>query len=153
MNPTISRETFSRVLFDLGIPYEAPDVADVVWLPPSKAWLRDKFCPQLRRYLTRKGLLDYVLESNDCDDFADEAARLAKRMHARMVRLGKVAKGTAFTVGRFWYKSANQGAHAIFVALTRIAPDRFELVFIEPQTQRLIDLTRKEINSCYRASF
>jgi hypothetical protein len=149
----ISRETFSRVLFDLGIPYEALDVADVAWLPPAKAWLRDKFCPQLRRYLKRKGLLDYVPEANDCDDFADEGVRLAKRMHARMVRLGKAPRGTAFAVGRFWYRSARQGAHAIIVALVRIAETTFELVFIEPQTQRLVELTRSEINSCFRASF
>lgn len=150
---TISPETFSRVLFDLGIPYEALDVADANWLPPAKAWLRDTFCPKLRRYLERKALLEYVSESNDCDDFSDEGVRLAKRMHNRMVRLGKAPKGTALAVGKFWYRSARQGAHAIFVALVRIAETAFELVFIEPQTQRLVELTRSEIHSCFRATF
>lgn len=147
----VSSITFERTLFDLGVNYGVATVADLSWRLPSEVWIGGALAVKARAYLLRKGLLPYAPESNDCDDYADEVKRLAKRMHAWTIRKGLAPSGTALAFGSFWYQSPG-GPHAINAALCRESA-QFKLVFFEPQTQRIISLTRKEINSCYAASF
>lgn len=77
----------------------------------------------------------YAEEVRDCDDFARFAASVAQLWNAKSEN-----EGHALAFGEFWYVKDNGDAHAINVALV----EGGKVVFFEPQTQRIVELTESE---------
>lgn len=75
----------------------------------------------------------------DCDNFANDLVLQVSKEHARTG--GVDAEGVA--VGWVMYKSGKVGYH---IAVVTISPDR-ELLFLEPQTGSLFELTEEEEKS------
>ncbi len=142
-SPVLSARELEDFLDGQGVaPLTGVLVADAAYALPAEDWVTWEFAATLGQWLTRLHIAGWVAESWDCDDFAAFARLLASLMHNR-TRPG--ASGLA--LGEFWYFRADGGGHAINLFVTR---QRGELAlrFLEPQTGRLVALTRKEIESC-----
>lgn len=86
----------------------------------------------------------YIPEESDCDDFAEECACFAHAVHRKTL---EHPRQTAVAFGEFWYVRWDGVAHAIncFISLVKGA---WALLFFEPQTCQLVELTPEEIASC-----
>lgn len=117
-------------------------LGDAFYAPPALDWLLKEFDRWYRQMLLRLGIVPYVAEAGDCDDYADLYACLARVCHRRMPGV----EGAALPVGILHYEAAGLGPHAINVALTS---DR-GLVFIEPQrVGTVLNLSAEERRSAW----
>ena len=82
----------------------------------------------------------YRKEVFDCDDFALLTVAILRLAYANTKDR---PEGTALAVGYMFYES-EQGPHAIIFAVCRSKSGERELVFMEPQTQLEITLTKDE---------
>ena len=116
--------------------------ADQTYAKPKLDWLLGDYAEWFKAYRWKLGL-DKWQRRHDCDDFARAYAQGCSDAWA----LTEEGKSEGLAVGEFFYHSVN-GPHAIVCAFT---PEG--RVFIEPQTCKLLNLSDKEINSCWYARF
>lgn len=114
-------------------------LADAAYAPPRRDWLLGEFASFFRQSLVALGASTYTAESGDCDDYAALYAALARLCHRRTPGHA----GAGLPVGVVWYPQRTGGGHAVNVAITSDAG----VIFIEPQTQRQIELTPEECSS------
>lgn len=106
-------------------------------------FLSGAFSQALHVNLEMQKLLEYQEQSNDCDDYAVEAWAQMRRMHGRTVKKqGLEPHGIAFGIVIYTPAWGEGGAHMINWAMIGI-----EIVFYEPQQQRIVTLTREEIET------
>jgi hypothetical protein len=124
-----------------------PDIVflDEQYAEPTLSYLQHEFSHALTANLTAQGLMGYDVESNDCDDFAVEAWALMRRCHSRTIKQeGYVRCSIAFGCWQYRPANSNGATHIINCAVIDNG-----LVFYEPQTQSVIQLTDEEISTCY----
>lgn len=120
-------------------------VTDVKYMLPSENWFLGKFPGLLRDFQSDLRQTSYVEAENDCDDFARMASGFAKILHNNT----KKVKGTSLAVGEFYYFSDRlQVFHAINFALVKDDDGRFKVLFIEPQTGEILNLSKHEKETC-----
>ena len=122
-------------------------IADDLYSLPTREWFLGKFARAFGRLLWAAKLVAWIQNRFDCDDFARLAAALAGILHKLSSK-----QPTGLAVGEFWYQRAGGDNHAIAVAIVEEAGD-WDLVFMEPQTQRELKLTEEEIQSCIAYRF
>jgi hypothetical protein len=147
LSATILSSTDLKVLLmtDLQVrPSDFGAVRDESYMLPSPDWFTDVFPHELKDFQFRNKQTRPVPEANDCDDYARGAAWWAQRCHTDSEG-GR--SQTAFAVGEFSYDDATLGRHAIIFAIVRHAA-AFRILFMEPQTGRMRDLSKTEIESC-----
>lgn len=123
-----------------------PLTADRYYAVPTLQWFVNIFPGEWSRFAESELIGPYIIDSNDCDDWARGAAFFAQMLHSR----SKHPNG--LSVGEFWYESRN-GPHAIVAA---VCADGTNLViaFMEPQgVPRIIHLDRSEYGSCMMRRF
>lgn len=119
-------------------------IVDQRYILPTRAWVTEVFSCEFYDFLSKNKSLNWVEEANDCDNFAGMARFYALMMHHRDSGL---KTGLAF--GEFYYRrdgSKWNDFHAINFFLTKDGDD-VEVVFYEPQFQKIITLTKSEIAS------
>lgn len=113
-----------------------PLLYDASYACPAMRWLTKDFYPWFKAKLAEQGL-SYD-RRHDCDNFARKFCVYAQDAHA-LTQGGPQDEGLA--VGEFLYVSAKVGPHAIVVAFV----ENMEMIFIEPQTGEVLNLTPEEI--------
>jgi hypothetical protein len=147
MSATVLSSTDLKVLLmtDLKVrPLSFGHVRDESYMLPSPDWFTDTFPAELKDFQFRNRQTSAVPETNDCDDYARGAAWWAQRCHTRSE--GRRTH-TALAVGEFCYDDSTLGRHVIIFAIVRHAA-AFRILFMEPQTGRMRDLSKTEIESC-----
>jgi hypothetical protein len=94
---------------------------------------------------------------HNCDDYAARYRVGAQILNTRRVwknvlkqMVGMVTQPLPVAVGEVWYKQNAGGGHAINCAFIGSRPD---FVFIEPQTQKIVELSNSEIRSIFFVRF
>lgn len=123
------------------------DIADKDFFVPSRTWLVETFGQWYQEVLKAFGETKWK-EHFDCDNFSDLYHALAQVCNAKR----KPPTPQAVAVGKIWYVTRDEYAHAINCAFIR--KDRKpKLVFVEPQGPDIVPLTKKEIESIYWVRF
>lgn len=116
--------------------------ADEKYSLPSESWIANEYSQALNSFLTSFKTSDYILEENDCDNFASMSFSFAQILHHNTPQ--KTAK-TSLAFGEFWYIRKEGGGHAINVFAVWDGENKYRIVFYEPQLQKIVQLTREEI--------
>jgi len=117
----------------VGLP-EDFSIADRSYAAMQQGFLEQAFSESLKKWVLELGIR-YQQECEDCDDFARFAASVAQLWNAKSAN-----EGHALAFGEFWYVKDNGDAHAINIALV----EGGKVVFYEPQTQRIVELSEIE---------
>lgn len=117
-------------------------IMDDVYALPTRKWIAGAFSDSYWSNLRARCLAGYLPNKNDCDKFARRAWADASDCHARTP--GHEGQGLAFGL---WLYVAPGGPHCINFAICGETPE--DVLFWEPQTQRIVPLTTKEIESCF----
>lgn len=106
-----------------------------------------EFYDEFRKELFDKGVVKWD-ERFDCNHFASYYISLAQvKFYAKSWNSN--TKAQTLAMGIYWYtKDNNQGNHAIVVILTENG-----LVYLEPQTGKMVKLTESEKNSSFLKVF
>jgi hypothetical protein len=136
------------ILFDFGIDTNSAAVvlADVNYALPTQAWPGGEFSTRFKFVMVDHFLGPFESEVTDCDDFVEACSFYAHYCYRRTEGRPLL---TQLAVAQFYFTRRDGEKHAInmFVcwdpSITSYVP-----VFYEPQTQRIIKLTKEEINSC-----
>lgn len=123
-------------------------ISDRAYAMPTRNFITSAFSYALLAFQKFFGLLGWTEEANDCDDFARLAAAFAQILH--FLTPGRPL-GTALAVGEFWYLQDSGGGHAINVAIC--GHELSDVVFYEPQTRRVVNLTDNEKQSASLVRF
>lgn len=152
----MTSELLTSTLRALGIvPYQTI-IADTQYSLPTADWIAGDFARAFRTFLNEFRIAHYVPDLNDCDDFTFAAVFFMQLLHRRGQVEHPPHRRTALAFGEFWYRRDIGGMHAINLALVRstnngpLTTDNgpYAPVFFEPQTQTIVTLTQKEIQSC-----
>lgn len=146
----VSKPTIYNFLFGCGIdPSIAPiQLPDDRYMLPAKSWIAGEFAEALQWDQEKLGLSRYVYSKNNCNKFARHAKDFADRCHLAT----ESPDDTALAFGEFWYVTDAGPGHCINCAVCRENAE-LELVFFEPQSCRLVNLSKKEISLCSGARF
>jgi hypothetical protein len=110
-------------------------VADREYAALKKDFLAGEFSRDLSEWIFEL-FGKYQPECRDCDDFSRFAAALAQIWNA-----ATPGAPAALAFGEFWYARDRDGQqHAINIAIV----ENGEVVFYEPQTQKLVQLSDRE---------
>jgi len=127
-------------------PRASIQAADKDYAKPTQRYLQGKFYKAFREYLNEVAELGYwVAENWDCDDWAAEFRCHASKCHARTRR----NSGEGIAVGEVWYTQKKGGGHAINIAIV----GGNKVIFIEPQTGKILRLTEGEKCSAWFVRF
>ena len=134
----IKNSTIHAALYDAGV--SLPNIAylDSKYVCPTEDWL--KSAARTLSMQIKDVVGAYQVESNDCDNFALAMMSIMRMFNAKRL------SGAEFAVGYCSYTREDGVYHAINFALV----EDNKLVFIEPQSGELVNLTGKEIRSCGR---
>jgi hypothetical protein len=132
-----------------------PLFADDSYECPSEGWVAETFARDFARFKQSVAGniagLAYNPEAFDCDDFARLAASYAGLLH-RASR--GIQDKTALAFGEFWFDSnTTKGGHAINIAVVAGPDQRPKLLFFEPQTCEILNLSQSEVESCRAVRF
>ena len=119
--------------------------SDARYMLPTEEWFVSKFPAFLRDFQFDLRQLSWAAEANDCDDFAKMAAAFAKLLHANTAGRAPV---TSLAIGEFYYTKDSGEFHAINFAIVRVAAGQYKILFLEPQSCKIIKLSKEEIASC-----
>jgi hypothetical protein len=140
---TVEAVEIAAMLESLGVTTPNSFFADDVYALPSEHWLANEYSESLYRFLTSFKSATYVATENDCDNFSTLAFAFAQILHHNTPQKNKK---TALAVGEIWYASlARGGVHAINVAMVWDDQTGYKIIFYEPQTQQIVQLTQAEI--------
>lgn len=143
---TIDSITIARKLIVRGIPGPLITFRDQTYALPTRADLERITAGWM--YVAKVLGFTYQAESQDCDKFSRFAAAYAGLVHAKQTQEVEAITPGGFPLGEFYYVSP-AGTHAITVAIVGEG-ERLEVVWMEPQTGKLMELTQAEIESCYK---
>jgi len=127
-------------------------VADGHYALPTEEWVRTSFSSSFKTFKDSIIKGPWVSEENDCDDFARAAAFFAQLLHHNTQNK---LSNTGLAIGEFWYTMRDRkeglaiGAHAINFILVRDKSENIRVLFFEPQISQVVELTDKEIRSCF----
>lgn len=141
---TLDHGAVLQALMNAGLGHAWPKrpLADAAYAPPRADWLLGEFDAWFRTCLARLGIVPYLPEAGDCDDYAALYSVLARVCHRMMPAPG----GYALPIGELYYVAEGRGPHAINIAVTS---DR-GVIFIEPQLPgRTLNLTPAERSSAW----
>jgi hypothetical protein len=124
--------------------FPAAHFSDADYVPIVEAWLLGQYAKWYRQLLILWKVVTWRAHF-DCDNYASLYFALAQLCYGRM----KGVEGHALAIGEVWYMQDSGGAHAINCAFV----DDNRLIFIEPQTQKKIELSDKERRSIYFTRF
>jgi hypothetical protein len=129
------------------IPFNGFAIADSAYELPSEEWFKNKFPAILGDFFKDLKQTRWVAESNDCDDFSKMAAAFAHLIHNNTPAH---LKGTSLAVGEFYYKinGDNSQGHAINFAIVKTKEGKAKVVFMDPQTLSVVQLSEREVQSC-----
>lgn len=119
--------------------------SDLNYALPTKEWVDTKFSLALFEFLTSFKSSEWMSEENDCDNFSSMSFSFAQILHHNT---GYKLKNTSLAFGEFYYTKEESGeGHAIniFVVFTN---NQYNILFYEPQLQKIITLSRLEKNNC-----
>jgi len=125
-------------LTNLGVKDSAITGLDVKYSVPTSKWILDTSFSLSNQIKSILG--DWKEESRDCDDFAMSTMALMRLFHSYN------NTSTALPVAYFQFFKEGMGWHAINLAFV----DDKKIIFFEPQTGQLLNLTKNEIKSCSR---
>ena len=124
-------------------------IVDRSYSVPSKNWIINTLGPTLRNFQAQLGVNTWTEDVQDCDDFARLAAAYVQFLHYRT--LGQIRK-SALSFGEVFYVTKEGGGHAINIAIVGTKGNE-EVIFFEPQTGKIVELTLKERDSIYYIRF
>lgn len=143
MHHTVDAMEINAMMDSIGAVTDKAFFADDKYALPSESWLINDYSTALYDFLLSFKSSKYVDSENDCDNYSTLAFSFAQVLHHNTPQ--KIKK-TALAVGEFWYASlARGGVHAINVVMVWDNQIGYKLIFYEPQTQQVVELTKAEI--------
>lgn len=130
----LTPERIQELLDCAGIGIEAKFVDDI-YAQIDKEWLSTYFVISLRSFIELYNIR-YSKNGFDCDNYARTAANWADILHLNTPNAPKAG----IAIGEFCYTMDSGGGHAVNVAIC----NNGEVVFFEPQTQKIIILSDDE---------
>jgi hypothetical protein len=151
----VTSDHLHNFLLERDIPLFALSLLDNRYVLPSRAWVFGAFAEAFATMRQQFELQAWEADRADCDDFADLAAWYAhflRRIDFNLERkrardLNDPPADGAIAFGTFSYIDEEIGAHMINFAIIHES-GRADIVFIEPQTGKQVDLSQGEICSC-----
>ena len=107
---------------------------------PDIKWITEEFTPRFKKFLFDNNLRESEENSNDCEDFSDNAISVGRTLYFND---SQKIKEHALSIGFFDYLS-NIESHRI-VMIVAHENKNLKLVFYEPLTQEIIPLDLKNI--------
>ncbi len=147
--PTIASDNLIELLSKNKIAGDLGSLTlDSTYSLPTKDWVVNDFAPKYMDFIKQMKISDYTTEENDCDNFSLAAKFYANVLHHQEKSM---AKHTGIAFGEFGYtQSMNGSNHAIDIILTQETnKTNIVILFFEPQTGQLVNLTQKEYESCF----
>ena len=132
LNSTQIVEALDRA--GVGLP-EDVSIADRSYAAVDRGFLATTFSADLGAWIFQL-FGKYAEEVRDCDDFARFAAAVAQLWNSKTAG----NEGCALAFGEYWYLRDDGQAHAINIA---VVGDN-QVVFYEPQTQQIVELSDSE---------
>jgi hypothetical protein len=142
---TIDGENIWEIMSDIGVTTDVFITRDRIYSYPSLSFIQGQFSEGLRSFFWSLSSGAWTPEGNDCDDFALGAAFYMGYLHHSTQYKVEVS-GIAF--GEFYYIRDSGEGHAINVALVKNKDGAIKVVFYEPQTYSIVELSKSEIQSC-----
>lgn len=151
MTPPISKQTVNSFLFDAGVDVATCMVIspDPFYALPALSWVEREFTDSFGVFRPSQ-MARYADGDSDCDDFAECAAFHAHFLHRHTS--GRPDK-SALAFGEFYYQSRPGVGHAINCFLYHDEQQSLCLGFYEPQTARVVALTREQVGTAMVVKF
>lgn len=141
---TVFSDDMKKLLIENGFNNRNFAITDSDFALPAEQWVKTTFSSAFLNFLFKIKADIGSEEDNDCDDFALAAVFFAKLLHHRTKNKPEYT-GLAF--GEYYYIKAERGAHAINFFVTN--DNGLKILFFEPQTGKIINLTDAELKSNY----
>ena len=124
--------------------------ADAIYSLPTRDFIETDFAVALKTFFVKMGEADYVNVEQNCNKFALGATFFMDYLHHNTTNK---LSDTGIAFGEFYYtrSAANGGGgHAINITIiaNKNGTNQFTVLFFEPQTYSLVQLTQEEIESC-----
>lgn len=113
---------------------------DMDYVLPTEEWVKKEFTKTLDQFLFDYNLETPIDQSRDCDDYAAFGVNIAHALNK------KTEAGVA--VGEFGYFSGGFIPHVINVIVVADKNQKPKVLFYEPQTREIIQLTPEEKETC-----
>lgn len=123
-------------------PLEYVDIESNLYSVPSLTWLIWDFSNDYFNFINKLGET-YVLGANNCTSFARSATFYAKYLHFKNGSNNNASEA----IGTFKYYKDTGDGHAINIAIV-IDGGKTNIVFYEPQSRKITNLTKSEISNC-----
>lgn len=141
-----STEELQSVMFGNGINTGTFITADKNYILTTREWIRSDFSRGLTAFQFQMGIDKWVAESNDCDKFATATTFYAKWLsHSSPNRNIRAS----LACGEIHYvREKDQQSHVINFFIVKDESE-LKIVFYEPQTHKIVFLTKSETFSVY----
>jgi hypothetical protein len=127
-----------------GVTLQSTIFADAEYNLLAKDWIEANAQPKFVVFLDELGFTQWEKNNSDCDDFAKAFTVFLKSY------LKKLYPDVASpAVGEIYYTQKTGGDHAINIIVLRGPKGSTTIGFFEPQIQRFVTLTKKEIESIF----
>ncbi len=149
-NTTISSQQIEQVMMDINVGSMNYEVSDGVYSLPDRNFIGTDFSVALKSFFSQMGDSDYTSGENNCNVFSLGSSYFMKHLHHN-TKTNKL-DNTGIAFGEFYYikEGADGGGHAINVSIVndKNITNKFIVLFYEPQTCSIVQLTQTEIESC-----
>ena len=144
---TVTNTEVRSYLLSNGVSIQSTVFADPEYNLLARDWVESNAQPDFVVFLEELGFTKWEKNNSDCDDFSKAFTVFLKSY------LKKLYPDVASpAVGEIYYMQKSGGAHAINIIVLRGSGGVATVGFFEPQTQRFVRLTEKEIESIYFVS-
>jgi hypothetical protein len=144
---TVSNLEVRSYLASSGVSIQSTVFADPKYNLLARDWIEANAQPDFVVFLNELGFTKWEKNNSDCDDFSKAFTVFLKSY------LKKLYPDVASpAVGEIYYMQKSGGAHAINIIALRGSGGVATIGFFEPQLQRFVTLTKKEIESIYFVS-
>ncbi len=121
------------------------NVADAFYVTHTIDYFTGKGYKKFKKWLHRTGIFNFSY-SFDCDNYAEAYRVYTHLVHTTYLKRNKLndAKKQSIGVGIIWYTKDDGIGHAINIILTKNDDYNDVILFFEPQTGDVIELTENE---------
>jgi hypothetical protein len=154
----IGKERLREYLWSVGfMPTEGMLIVDDFYVFPSELWVREMFLPAWREYkknLEQVGIsMRWKAEVKDCDNAALKMADYAADLHAKTwsdERDVRSRYDAALCFGWIDYvRERDEQGHQLNFTIVQGEESKPKLLFVDGGEDAVVDLSRKEIESCF----
>jgi hypothetical protein len=124
-------------------------ISNDLYVIPTEDWFRNQLPAIIKQFQFDVKQGEYEANANDCDTFTKVAVVAARLSHLKANSVSE----TSIPIGEYYFTRADGAKHAIICGLVRTGMGQYKMMFLEPQTCKVIELSDKERESCSHILF